>query len=79
MDTVTAPVATPEPRILWTAGPDRVEHAHSPSHEHSLCGLAVVDATQVRPGMRRCMGCTALLNEILNPPELIQRAEWGDR
>ena len=75
---VSTPTAKP-PRIRWTAADDRVAHASSPGHPRTLCGLPVVDERFAWPETRRCLGCRALVEELLHPSELILRAQHGDK
>jgi hypothetical protein len=74
--TVVAPTTKP-PRIRWIAGADRVAHASSPGHPRTLCGELVVDERFAWPSTRKCMACSALLDELESP--LLQRAANGDR
>lgn len=66
-------------RLVWRAGRDGVAHASRAGAFRTLCDLFAVDERLGWPEQRRCMGCSALVDEIFPPSEGEQRAAWGNR
>ena len=67
-------------RIRWTAGTDRIAHAHRPGPwVRALCGA--IEERPAWPQLRRCMACEALVYEAEHGgvTESEMRMLWGDR
>lgn len=74
-------MTTNKVRVRWTAASDRIAHAHLRGRViRTLCGQTAVEERYGWPEFRRCLACTALVEEAetgVSESEL--RMLWGNR